>query len=135
MACFLVPAGEAVITTITQKVLENQEKKEGGEKGQEKGGGVTWSRRLSWLNKLLWGGCILLAFEHIWHGEVVPWWPFLTAMENPADIGPMLEEMALFGGTMAATITVIWGIMILVVELKNKAAQQRAGDNIAAGGA
>jgi hypothetical protein len=119
MACFLVPAGEAIVTTVVQKVAEKREKKDGGERTKKTG--LTWSRRLSWLNKMLWGGTILLALEHIWHGEVVPWPPFLTAMENPADIAPMLHEMVVFGGAMAATITVIWGIMILVAELKTKA--------------
>jgi hypothetical protein len=119
MACFLVPAGEAVVTTIVQKVVENREKKVGGEKAKKTG--LSWSRRLSWLNKMLWGGTILLALEHVWHGEVVPWPPFLTAMENPADVAPMLHEMAVFGGAMAITVTVVWGIMILIAELKAKA--------------
>ena len=115
MACFLVPAGEAIVTTVVQKAVEKRERKSGEEKT-----GLTWSRRLGWLNKMLWGGSILLAFEHIWHGEVVPWWPFLTAMENPADISPMLHEIALFGGVMAAAITVVWLLMIWIAELKTR---------------
>jgi hypothetical protein len=118
MACFLVPAGEAIVTTVVQKVAQKREKKAGGERNTT---GLKWSQRLGWLNKMLWGGTILLALEHVWHGEVVPWPPFLTAMENPADIAPMLHEMVVFGGAMAATVTVIWGIMILVAELKAKA--------------
>ena len=119
MACFLVPMGEAIVTTAVQKVIENKEKKVGEEKTKKTG--WNWSRRLSWLNKLLWGGTILLALEHIWHGEVVPWPPFLTAMENPADVALMLHEMATIGVAMAITITVVWGIMILIAELKTKA--------------
>jgi hypothetical protein len=119
MACFLVPAGEAIVTTIVQKVVENREKKVGGERTKKTG--LSWSRRLSWLNKLLWGGTILLALEHIWHGEVVPWPPFLTAMETPSEVAPMLHEMATFGVAMAIAITVVWGIMILIAELKAKA--------------
>jgi hypothetical protein len=119
MACFVVPAGEAVITTIVQKVISNREKKTGGEKSA--GTGLTWSRRLGWLNKMLWGGSILLAFEHLWHGEIVPWPPFLTAMENPADVGPVLHEMATFGVAMAVCVTIVWGIMILIVEQRAKA--------------
>ncbi len=119
MACFLVPAGEAIVTSVVQKVVEKKEKKADAE--GSKNTGLSWSRRLGWLNKLLWGGTILLALEHIWHGEVVPWPPFLTAMANPADVAPMLHEMALFGGAMAITITVIWGIMIVIAELKAKA--------------
>ena len=120
MACFLVPAGEAVVTTVVQKVVEKREDKAGGEKTSSSTG-LKWSRRLSWLNKLLWGGTILLALEHIWHGEVVPWPPFLTAIENPADIAPMLHEMATVGVAMAITITVVWGVMVVVAELKARA--------------
>ena len=54
------------------------------------------------------GGTILLAFEHIWHGEVVPWFPFLTAMSNPADAAEMFHEMATVGVVMAILITVVW---------------------------
>jgi hypothetical protein len=53
------------------------------------------------LNALLWGGVILLALEHVWHHEVVPWPPFLTAMANPADIPVMLHEMATVGTAMS----------------------------------
>jgi hypothetical protein len=125
--------GEAIVATAVQKVVENREKKVGRER--TKTTGLSWSRRLSWLNKLLWGGTILLALEHVWHGEVVPWPPFLTAMENPADIAPMLHEMAIFGGAMAITITVVWGIMILIAELKTKAAMPKVKESPASGGA
>jgi hypothetical protein len=120
MACFLVPAGEAIVTTVVQKVVEKREKKSGSTVTAKTG--IKWSRRLSWLNKLLWGGSILLAFEHIWHGEIVPWPPFLTATATPSEISPMLHEMTTIGGAMAITITVIWLIMILVAELKAKVA-------------
>jgi len=119
MACFLVPAGEAIVTTVVQKVMENKEKKDDGKRANVIG--LKWSRRLSWLNKMLWGGTILLALEHVWHGEVVPWPPFLTAMENPADIAPMLHEIATIGVGMAIAVTIVWGIMVLVAELKAKA--------------
>lgn len=119
MACFLVPAGEAIVTTVVQKVMEKKEKKDGDEKADVMG--LKWSRRISWLNKMLWGGTILLALEHVWHGEVVPWPPFLTAMENPSDVAPMLHEIATVGVAMALTVTVVWGIIVLIAELKAKA--------------
>ena len=118
MACFLVPGGEAIVITIVQKVVEKREKKDGGEGAKNMG--VKWSQRLGWLNKLLWGGTLLLALEHVWHGEVVPWPPFLTAMGNPAEVSPMLHEMATVGGAMAITVTVVWLMMILIAELKVK---------------
>ena len=132
MACFLVPAGEAVVTTIVQKVVENREKKVGGERTKKTG--LSWSRRLSWLNKLLWGGTILLALEHVWHGEVVPWPPFLTAMKNPGDVAPMLHEIATVGVAMAITVTVVWAIMVMVAELKAKAVPEAKGNPVGGGG-
>lgn len=132
MACFLVPMGEAIATTVVQKVMENREKRVGEERAKNLG--LTWSRKLSWLNKLLWGGVILLALEHVWHGEVVPWPPFLTAMENPADVGPMLHEMATVGVAMAITVTVVWAIIVAVAEQKAKALS-KVKESPASGGA
>ena len=63
------------------------------------------------------GGCILLAFEHLWHGEIVPWFPFLTAMSSPEDTTEMLHEMATVGVTMAALITVVWFVMCKVADV------------------
>jgi hypothetical protein len=119
MACFIVPGGEAVVATVIQKIIEKREKKS----GKTERTGLTWSRRLSWLNKMLWGGAILLAFEHLWHGEIsfVP--PFLTAMKTPDEIPVMLHEMATFGTAMAITVTVVWGVMLLVLELKTRSAR------------
>lgn len=98
MACFLAPAVEAIAVTIVKKNVKKRET----------------ARKLGWLTNLLWGGVFLLVIEHIWHGEVVPWPPFLTAMNNPEDIAPMLHEIATVGVTMAVLVTVIWGIMVFV---------------------
>ncbi|MBR6503754.1 MAG: hypothetical protein IKT15_02125, partial [Firmicutes bacterium] len=79
MACFLVSAAEAVVVTAVEKAEEKKEKKP--EEIRPEGVAETripLSRKLKWLTWMLWGGAALLAFEHIWHGEVVPWFPFLT---------------------------------------------------------
>ena len=57
---------------------------------------------------MLWGGVILLAFEHLWHGEVVPFFPFLTAMSDAASTAEMLREMATVGVAMGVLITLVW---------------------------
>jgi nitrate reductase gamma subunit len=112
MACFVVPMGEAIAVSVVQKAVKDEKKKEQLKK----------NLHLDWLNKLLWGGTILLAVEHVWHGEVVPWPPFLTAMANPADVSEMLHEMATVGGTMAGVITGVWGIMVLIARRKARRA-------------
>jgi hypothetical protein len=122
MACFLVPMGEAIVTTVIQKAVESHEKKSGVKHTAETG--ITWGRKLSWLNKLLWGGTILLAFEHLWHGEIVPWPPFLTAMKNPADVALMLHEVATIGTAMAILVTVVWWIMVMIADAKIRNSQE-----------
>ena len=65
---------------------------------------------------MLWGGAALLAYEHVWHGEVVPWFPFLTAAADPADAAVMLHEMATVGVTMALLVTAAWGCIALAAD-------------------
>ncbi len=131
MACFLVPMGVAIGTSVAQKVLEKREKKVGEEKAEK--GRLSWSRKLSWLNKLLWGGVILLAIEHIWHGEGAPWLPFLTAMENPAEVPVMLHEMATIGVAMAVVVIAIWAIMVMIAERRGKAIPKRKAEELPTG--
>ena len=115
MACFLVTAAEAAVVTAVEKVEEKREAK-AAESGQERVVKVTLSRKLKWLTNMLWGGVVLLAFEHLWHGEVVPWFPFLTAMENAEDAAEMFHEMATVGVCMALLITVVWGVMCIAAD-------------------
>ena len=74
MACFLVPAAEAIVTTVASKAM-----KKNSVPASEAEAQITFGSKLNWLNNLLWGGSALLAFEHVWHGEVTPFFPFLTA--------------------------------------------------------
>ena len=128
MACFLVAAAEAVITSIAVKALEKKEKtseeaKVGTDGAVEKAK-APFSAKLKWLRNMLWGGSALLAFEHVWHGEVVPWFPFLTAAADPADAAEMLHEMATVGVTMALVVTAVWLGMVGVSALIEKKARE-----------
>ena len=118
MACFLVPVTEAVITTAAGKAVRAAEKKNGGCAE----GHIAFSEKLGWLNKMLWGGSALLAFEHVWHGEVVPFFPFLTAASDPASLSEMLSEMATRGVGMSVLVTAVWLCMVAV----SSAAEKRA---------
>ena len=117
MACFLVSAAEALVVTGIEKAEEKKEKvqiESGKIDAAVEPEKVPMSRKLKWLTWMLWGGAILLCYEHIWHGEVVPWFPFLTAMADPGDAAEMFHEMATVGVTMAVIITVTWFIMCKV---------------------
>lgn len=115
MACFLVPAGEGVVTEIVKKIESKKEKKL--EVPAQDIGKIPFSRKLGWLSKLLWGGSALLAFEHVWHGEVVPYFPFLTAMDNKEDMLEMFHEMGTVGVSMSLLITVVWVGMCVAADI------------------
>ncbi|MCR5201611.1 MAG: hypothetical protein K6D02_00765 [Lachnospiraceae bacterium] len=132
MACFVVPAVEAVVTTTVNAVLKHKEAKkvsaesvdhvdsESTELSVEHTSHIPFTRKLSWLNKLLWGGSGLLAFEHLWHGEITPWAPFLTAATSKADTIEMFHEMSTVGVGMAVLITGVWSGMLVVSHLMEK---------------
>ena len=119
MACFLVSAAEAAVVAVVEKAEEKKESKGASKKSKEDK--IPLSRKLKWLTWLLLGGAFLLMFEHVWHGEVVPWFPFLTAMADPGDAAEMFHEMATVGVTMAVLITVIWvGICIVADKIAKR---------------
>ena len=108
MACFLVPTTEAIVTTVIKKVAD------------KKGSDNIFIKKMGWLNNMLWGGSALLAFEHVWHGEVTPWFPFLTAAQNAEDAAEMLHEMGTSGVAMAILVTLAWVVMVLVAQAISK---------------
>lgn len=135
MACFAVPVAEAVIATATKKVIEKKEETKASEAAvstieNKTAHKIPFSRKLGWLTKLLWGGSILLAFEHLWHGEIVLYFPFLTAMSNPEDTAEMLHEIATVGVTMALLVTAVWCVMLVVSAIIEKKAEKAKQDKI-----
>lgn len=124
MACFLVPAVEAVVTSVITRVVKTREKEEIVKLPAADGTSceavkIKFSQKLGWLNKLLIGGSGLLAFEHVWHGEVVPYFPFLTAVKNGETAG-MLAEMGSAGVGMAVLVTAVWCGMVAVFSVMEK---------------
>ena len=122
MACFLVSVAEAAVVTVVEKVQEKKESKmmendtAESAASAEQTAKIPLSRKLKWLRYMLLGGSVLLLFEHIWHGEIVPWFPFLTAMDNSADMMEMFKEMATVGVAMAGLITFVWIVMCKVAD-------------------
>lgn len=107
MACFLVAAAVGIFTTAFHKKVPEQ-------------------YHIGWLNIMIWASVLALLLEHMWHGEIVPWFPFLTAMSDPAETEMMLQEMASIGIPMLLVVVVAWAAMVF---LYNKyTATQIAGD-------
>jgi hypothetical protein len=105
MACFLAPMATGIVTTVFRKKIPA-------------------ALKIGWLNIMLWGGVAMLAIEHIAQGEVVLYPPFLTAMQNPADIPVMLQELATVGGTMTIAIVLIWIILIAITSRMSRVSKQ-----------
>ena len=120
MACFLVSGGEAIVVTAIRSVVKKNEMEKGivDENGKQltdpSREGICWTRKIGWLMNMLWGGVILLAIEHMWHGEV------LTAMNDPTEIPVMLGEMGTVGVGMAVLVTVTWLIVTFVADMAVK---------------
>lgn len=152
MACFLVPTGEAIVVSLLRLALKKKEERAGVKLDSLESpdspespvnlvsptsparlaspGVRTLRRRLRWLSQMLWGGSALLAFEHLWHGEIVPWFPFLTAASDPESAGVMLHEMATAGVMMALLTTVAWGLMCLAASaIEKRSLQQLSADS------
>ena len=133
MACFLVPTAEAIVTTVIAKTAGKKETVDYTDANHEstveapaKPHKMSFARKLKWLSNMLWGGAVLLCFEHLWHGEVVPFPPFLTAASDPADTAEMLHEMSTVGVCMALLITAVWVGMVIVSNIIENRAQEPA---------
>lgn len=138
MACFTATVAEAVIVTVAAQIIRSKENKSLAEHKFSDGNAavkasenqkISFSKKLMWLAKLLWGGSFLLAFEHLWHGEVVAWFPFLTAMASPETTSQMLYEIATVGGAMTAVVTAVWAVMLVVskaIESRNEKESTKA---------
>ncbi len=105
MACFSAPLAAAIATGIVRRGM--------AAKTVEQPGTVSWATKLGWLEKLFFGGCVLLAFEHVWHGEIIFQFPFLTGVKN-GETAEVLKEISTVGGAMTALIFAIWIGMLIV---------------------
>lgn len=93
MACLIVPASAAILVSGAKKKIPAELHPE----------------RLEWM---LWGGTGMLIVDHLMTGELVPYPPFLTAMDNPADMAVMFQEIATTGVFMTLLVFAMWFGMI-----------------------
>ena len=107
MACFTAPLAGAAVAAVVQKTA--------GKKSSN-----PFLRKLHWLVKMALGGSFLLAIEHIYHGEITTFPPFLTAMKDPEDTKEMLHEIMTVGVSMAVLLVVVWIGMVVVSEIAER---------------
>jgi hypothetical protein len=60
------------------------------------------------LSALLWGGAVALAAEHVWHGEFLPYPPFLTA-----GLHEVVPEMLAVGVPITAAVSGAWAALVV----------------------
>ena len=120
MACFTVPLAEAVIVSAAKKVAK---KAHCSEKTLD-----FIDKKVGWLEKMLYGGSALLAVEHLYHGEISVFPPFLTALNTPEEIPVMLHEMATSGVAMALLTTAVWGMIVGVSSVIERSKKQVAAN-------
>ena len=108
MCCFLVPLTEAIATSayrkINEKSLEHTES--------------ALKRNVPALEKMLWGGTLMLMVDHAINGELSLSFPFFTALTAEGGFAVMLHEMLTVGVPMALVLTAAWAIYALVKERK-----------------
>lgn len=95
MACFIVPLTQAIATTVyRRRTSENKNS--------------FISRNLPTLEKMLWGGSLMLIVDHIINGELTWMFPFFTALEAEGGGMVMLKEMLMVGVPMSVIVTLGW---------------------------
>ena len=99
MSCFLVPLTQAIVTTAYRK--RHQKSIDSHESSVLK-------RHIPALEKMLWGGSVMLMVDHIINGEVTWRYPFFTALESAGGANIMLKEMLTVGLPMSAVLTIVW---------------------------
>ena len=104
MACFIVPLVQAAATTAYRKSTHRTDTFVG--------------RNLMTLEKMLWGGSLMLIVDHIINGEVTWMYPFFTALESEGGGIVMLKEMLTVGVPMSVVVTVVWAIYCYLKERK-----------------
>ena len=107
MSCFIVPLTQAVVTTAYRKRHENS---------IENPKASALLHHLPTLEKMLWGGSLMLVVDHVINGELSWQFPFFTALESAGGFQIMLREMLTVGLPMSLVLTAIWAVWAILKE-------------------
>ena len=100
MSCFIVPLVQAIATTAWRKASKDD--------------GSFMGRHLPSLEKMLWGGTVMLIVDHIINGELTWRFPFFTALEETGGGAVMLREMLTVGVPLSLVIPAVWVVYALL---------------------
>jgi len=104
VACFIVPLTLGIIVAVLKRALVR----------------ISEKLKLDILEALLLGGALVLAAEHAWHGELVLWPPFLTAMSSPEEWSIAVHEITTAGVAMTLAVASVWGAVVLATRMPVK---------------
>ena len=122
MACFVVTTVAALGVEVTRQIVKHHEKKNELSVPSER---FIDSKKLGALELMMWGGSLLLAGEHAFHGEITYQFPFLTAVSEGEDATiEMLQEMGTVGVGMLAILVVTWFIGLFILKFAKKKKQK-----------
>ena len=93
MSCFVVPLVEAIVVSACRKRAVQS-------------GRPVW-REFPALEKMLWGGTLMLIVDHAINGELFAWTPM---------------EMLKVGVPMSVVLTLVWAVWALLKERKPRPA-------------
>jgi len=96
MSCFIVPLVQAAATSVCKKCFSNHSDS-------------VLVTNLPSLEKMLWGGVLVLIVDHLVHGELFTF---------------NLRELLTIGIPMSVVVTAVW----LILVLKSKASSPKAKD-------
>ena len=104
MACFIVPLAQAVATTVYRNRTASTNRN------------TFLIRNVGSLEKMLWGGSLMLVIDHILNGELIGSFPFFTALQTQGGGWTMLQEMLTVGLPMSLIVTLVWLVLCLAKE-------------------
>lgn len=73
-------------------------------------------RNLPALEKMLWGGTVMLIVDHIINGELTWKFPFFTALGVEGGASVFLRELLTVGVPMSLAITAVWAVWAVLRE-------------------
>ena len=99
MACFVAPLVQAIATSIYRKTHK---------KAVADPESSTLMRHLPALEKMLWGGSVMLIVDHILNGELTWRFPFFTALDKVGGGAVILKEILTIGVPMCLVTSMVW---------------------------
>ncbi|MEM4257501.1 MAG: hypothetical protein QXU92_03720 [Candidatus Diapherotrites archaeon] len=95
MACFLVPLSFGLVLFFVRKKFP------------------AWLH-VDWFLAMVFGGSFVLGVEHFVNGEIVPFFPFLSALKSAEETNVMLNEMLFVGFPMFFVVLIVWLFLVFV---------------------